>query len=96
MNFDTLAMHLGTNRVAHKCQKRSKVPVFSQKCLGRNFGLLLKKLGYFFILLSGHTGTHLIDKIASANFAISGTTRSDHVYPFIASRIIRDLELDFC
>ena len=48
MNFDTLGVHLGTFRVAQKCQKGLKVPLFSQKCLGRIFGLLFEKIGLLF------------------------------------------------
>ena len=48
MNFDTLGVHLGTFRVAQKCQKGLKLPLFSQKCLGRIFGLLFEKIGLLF------------------------------------------------
>ena len=48
MNFDTLAVHLGTNRVPQEHQKRLKVPLFSQKRLGRIFGLLFEKFGLLF------------------------------------------------
>ena len=60
---------------------------------------LFSKVQYLFLWLDESPnirgwGSHRIDKIASANFVISGTTRSDHVCPFIANRIMRDLELE--
>ena len=41
-------MLLGIIRMAKACQKRIKVPVLSQKWLGRNFGLLFEKIGLLF------------------------------------------------
>ena len=48
MNFVTLGMLLGTYRVAQTCQNSLKVPVFSHKSIGRNFGLLFGKFGLLF------------------------------------------------
>ena len=79
MNIDILALHLGTNRIAQKCQNST---CFSEKCLGQKIGLLfthlgnflkhlgyfLKHLGNFLIKLSGHTANQPL----SASATLSG------------------------